>query len=89
MEITRIIVRPVDSDSKLKARASVTFDDCFIVHGIRIVDGDKGFFIAMPSRRLRDGSYRDIAHPLNNETRNMIQDAVLEEYKKTVEEPAE
>lgn len=86
MEVTRVVVRPVNNtESKLRATASVTFDDAFVVHGVRVVEGEKGLFIAMPSRRLNDGTRKDIAHPINSETRQKIQDAVLEEYRKTVE----
>ena len=80
MDITRVVVRPVQMD-KVKAMASVTFDDAFVVHGIRVVDGEKGLFVAMPSRRLPSGEYRDVAHPINTETREVIQDAVLKEFK--------
>lgn len=80
MDITRVVVRPVEMD-KVKAMVSVTFDDSFVVHGIRVVDGEKGLFVAMPSRRLPSGEYRDVAHPINTETREMIQTAVLKEFE--------
>lgn len=82
MQITKIVVRPLSKANKVKATASVTFDDSFIVHDIRIIQGDKGLFIAMPSRKLPNGSFRDVAHPLNQEMREMIQTMILEEYKK-------
>lgn len=82
MQITKIVVRPLSKPNKVKATASITFDDSFIVHDIRIIEGDKGLFIAMPSRKLPNGSFRDVAHPLNQETRDMIQAMVLEEYAK-------
>ncbi len=82
MQITKIVVRPLSKPNKVKATASITFDDSFIVHDIRIIEGDKGLFIAMPSRKLPNGSFRDVAHPLNQETREMIQTMVLEEFAK-------
>ena len=82
MKVTKVVIRPVANNSKLKATASVTFDDEFVVHGIRVVEGEKGLFIAMPSRKMSDGTHKDIAHPLKNETRQMIQEAVLAEYEK-------
>jgi stage V sporulation protein G len=84
MQITRIVVRPMEKDSKVRATASVTFDDVFVVHDIRIIEGDRGLFIAMPSRKLPNGNFKDVAHPLNQETREMIQSAVLAEYEKAV-----
>ena len=65
----------------MKAVVSVTFDDVFVVHDIKVIDGDKGLFIAMPSRKAADGEYRDIAHPINSDTRNMIQTLILEQYE--------
>ncbi len=84
MEITRVVVRLVDMN-KVQAIASVTFDEEFVVHNLRIVEGDKGLFVAMPSRKLPNGEYRDVAHPINTETRERIQNAVLEEYKQVKE----
>ena len=71
----------------MKAVVSVTFDDAFVVHDIKIIDGEKGLFIAMPSRRASDGEYRDIAHPINMETRRILQDRILAEYEKAASEP--
>src|SRR3989304_878828 len=82
MNITRVAVRPVEMN-KVKAMVSITIDDSFVVHGLRVVEGERGFFVAMPSRRLPSGEYRDIAHPINTETREMIEGLVLEEFRKT------
>ncbi|RJQ52991.1 MAG: septation regulator SpoVG [Actinobacteria bacterium] len=80
MRITKVVVRPVDMN-KVCAVASVTIDDEFVVHDLRVVDGDKGLFVAMPSRKLPNGEYRDVAHPINTATREMLQEAVLAEFK--------
>ncbi len=85
MQITDVKVFPVEED-KLKAYATITFDNCFIVRDLKIIAGTKGFFIAMPSKKRKDGTFRDIAHPLNPETRAMIEQAVLEVFEK--EHPA-
>jgi len=77
-------------ESNLKAVASITIDDDFVVHDIKVVEGEKGLFIAMPSRKAADGEYRDIAHPINSATRSNIQEIVLDAYEKVLmEEPAE
>ena len=81
MQITDIRVRKLTKEGKMKAVVSVTFDDVFVVHDIKVIDGDKGLFIAMPSRKAADGEYRDIAHPINSDTRNMIQTLILEQYE--------
>ena len=82
MKITDVRVRLVKKeDSKLKGVASVTFDECFVVHDIKIIEGNEGYFIAMPSRKTPEGEFKDIAHPLNSETRAMIIDAVMEAFK--------
>lgn len=81
MNITRVSIREVDM-KKVKALASITIDDQFVIHDLRVVEGDHGYFVAMPSRKLPDGRHRDIAHPLNTETREAIQAQVLEEYEK-------
>ena len=84
MKITDVRVRIVKKDdSKLKAVASITIDDCFVVHDIKVIEGEKGLFIAMPSRKAADGEYRDIAHPINSETREMIQRVILDKYETT------
>ncbi len=80
MNITKVVVRPVDMN-KVCAVASITIDDQFVVHDLRVVDGDKGLFVAMPSRKLPNGEYRDVAHPINTETREVLQKAVLAEFK--------
>jgi stage V sporulation protein G len=80
MEITDIRVRTIGDDGKLKAIASVTFDDEFVVHDIKVIEGQGGLFIAMPSRKMSEGDFRDIAHPLTSETRNRIKDAIFEKY---------
>ena len=88
MKITDVKVFPVDED-KLKAYATITFDNCFIVRDLKVISGNKGYFIAMPSKKRKDGTFRDVAHPLNSETRKMIEDSVLEVYEKeNVTDPA-
>ena len=87
MEITDVRVRKVNKEGKMKAVVSITIDDEFVVHDIKVVEGDKGLFIAMPSRKAADGEYRDIAHPINSETRSSIQNIVLEAYEKALLEP--
>ncbi|HHW66174.1 MAG: stage sporulation protein [Epulopiscium sp.] len=81
MEITDIRVRKINKEGKMKAVVSVTFDNEFVVHDIKVIEGDKGRFIAMPSRKTIDGEFRDIAHPINSATRDKIQTAVLEKYE--------
>lgn len=91
MTITDVRVRKAVKDGKMKAVVSITLDDVFVVHDIKVIEGEKGLFIAMPSRKSADGEYRDIAHPINSETRKLIQDRILWEYKnamKTFEEEA-
>lgn len=84
MEITKVSIRKVDMN-KVKAIASITIDDQFVVHDLRVVEGEKGLFVAMPSRKLPSGDFRDIAHPINSETRERIQAAVIAEYKEQLE----
>ena len=79
MKITKIAIRPVEMN-KVKALASITIDDEFVIHDLRVVEGERGFFVAMPSRKLPNGTHRDIAHPINSETRDLIQARVLEEF---------
>lgn len=81
MEITDVRVRKVAKEGKMKAVVSVTLDDEFVVHDIKIIDGEKGLFIAMPSRRAMDGEYRDIAHPINSAMREKVQKLILEKYE--------
>lgn len=80
MEITDVRLRKIEDESKMKAIASITFDGEFVVHDIKVIDGQNGLFIAMPSRKVGDGEFKDIAHPLSSETRNRIKDAILEAY---------
>ena len=81
MIVTDIRIRKVNTEGRMKAVVSITFDDAFAVHDIKIVEGDKGLFVAMPSKRMPDGEYKDIAHPISSATREMIQSAVLKEYE--------
>lgn len=81
MQITDIRIRKVEKEGKMKAVVSITIDDVFVVHDIKVIDGEKGLFIAMPSRKASDGEYRDIAHPINSETRESIQKQILERYE--------
>ena len=86
MQITDVRVRKISSEngsSKMKAIASITIDDVFVVHDIKILEGEKGMFIAMPSRKSSDGEFRDIAHPINTGTREMLQDLILKTYYET------
>jgi len=80
MEITDIRVRKVAGEGKLKAYVTVTFDDCFVVHNIKIIEGKNGVFIAMPSRKTRAGEYKDVAHPINPDFRTELQDRILDKY---------
>jgi stage V sporulation protein G len=80
MEITEISVSIRDED-KLKAFVNVTFDDCFVVRGMKVIKGATGYFVSMPSRKMNDGTYRDIAHPITNEFREKVENAILEAYK--------
>lgn len=81
MNITDVRVRKVAKEGKMKAVVSITIDDEFVVHDIKVIEGEKGLFIAMPSRKATDGEYRDIAHPINSDTREKIQDMILEKYQ--------
>ena len=77
MQVTDVRIRVIDRDSKMKAIASVTFDDCFVVHDIKVIEGEKGYFIAMPSKRTPDEQFRDVAHPINPQMREELEDAIL------------
>lgn len=81
MQITDVRVRKVTKEGKMKAVVSITIDNEFVVHDIKVIDGEKGLFIAMPSRKAADGEYRDIAHPINSDTRERIQRGILEKYE--------
>lgn len=88
MQVTNVrLNKTLNSESKMKAIASVTFDDEFVVHGIKIIDSPKGLFIAMPSREKANGEHKDIAHPINQETRKKIEDALFKEYEAVQAEP--
>ncbi len=82
MEITDIRIKRVESDNKLKAYVTITFDNCFVVHNLKIIMGQFGRFVAMPSRKTRDGEFKDIAHPINSDFRKKIQTRILEEFDK-------
>ena len=84
MNITDVRIRKVNDEGKMKAVVSITFDDEFVVHDIKIIEGQNGLFIAMPSRKMGEGDFRDIAHPLVSETRNKIRDAIFAEYEKVL-----
>ena len=86
MQITDVRIRKIAKECKMKAIVSITLDGEFVVHDIKVIEGEKGLFIAMPSRRAGDGEYRDIAHPINSETREMIQNIILEKYETVLEE---
>ena len=81
MQITDVRVRKVTKEGKMKAVVSITLDNEFVVHDIKVIEGERGLFIAMPSRKAADGEYRDIAHPINSETRERIQSIILEKYE--------
>lgn len=82
MQVTSVSVRKIEKEgSRMKGMASIVLDNAFAVHDIRIIEGEKGLFIAMPSRKTATGGYRDIAHPINPDVRKLLQDAILEEYE--------
>lgn len=89
MQITDIRIRKISKEGKMKAVVSITFDNAFVVHDIKIIEGDKGLFIAMPSRKAADGEYRDIAHPINSETRDTVQTMVLKKNEELMDEVEE
>ena len=86
MQITDVRVRKITKEGKMKAIVSITIDDEFVVHDIKVIEGEKGLFIAMPSRKASDGEYKDIAHPINSATREKIQKIILEKYEAVAEE---
>ncbi len=86
MQITDVRVRKVAKEGKLKAVVSITIDGEFVVHDIKVIEGEKGMFIAMPSKKSLDGEYRDVAHPINSGTREKIQTSILEKYEQSLEE---
>jgi len=85
MQITDVRIRKVEKEGKMKAVVSITIENEFVVHDIKVIEGEKGLFIAMPSRKASDGEYRDIAHPINSTTREQIQNLILEKYKEEIE----
>ena len=87
MNITDVRVRKIAKEGKMKAVVSITLDNVFVVHDIKVIEGEKGMFIAMPSKKASDGEYRDIAHPINSETRDHKQKVILEAYEKSLSEP--
>ena len=89
MQITDVRVRKITKEGKMKAIVSITLDDEFVVHDIKVIEGEKGLFIAMPSKKATDGEYRNIAHPINSSTRENLQRVILESYEKAWEEPEE
>ena len=89
MQITDVRVRKITKEGKMKAIVSITLDDELVVHDIKVIEGEKGLFIAMPSKKATDGEYRDIAHPINSSTREVIQKTILDSYAKVLEEPDE
>lgn len=89
MQITDVRVRKITKEGKMRAIVSITLDDEFVIHDIKVIEGDKGLFIAMPSKKSSDGEYRDIAHPINSSTRERIQEMILQGYEKALLEPDE
>ncbi|MGN1024180.1 MAG: septation regulator SpoVG, partial [Lachnospiraceae bacterium] len=80
-KITDVRIRRIASSGKMKAVASITIDGVFVVHDIKVIEGEKGLFVAMPSKKTADGEYRDIAHPINTETRSMVEEMILQKYR--------
>ena len=89
MKITDVRVRKITKEGKMKAIVSITIDDEFVVHDIKVIEGEKGLFIAMPSKKATDGEYRDIAHPINQTTRENIQSIILDRYEQALMDPDE
>lgn len=89
MEITRVEIRPMKDEGNLKSFCSVVFDDVFIIHSVKVIEGSNGLFVAMPSREVGDGEYRDTAHPIDNDFRLELEEKVLEKYREEVGEEAE
>ena len=86
MKITDVRIRRIEKEGKMKAVVSITIENEFVVHDIKVIEGEKGLFIAMPSRKANDGEYRDIAHPINMETREYIQDVILDKYHEMIQD---
>jgi stage V sporulation protein G len=89
MEITEVRVFPVNNEERLKAYATITIDAVFLIRDLRVINGHAGLFVAMPSRKMKDGTFKDIAHPLNSETRQMIENRVLAKYERELADPTE
>ncbi len=89
MKVTDVRVRKIAKEGKMKAIVSITLDEEFVVHDIKVIEGDRGLFIAMPSKKVSEGEYRDIAHPINSFTRDAIQKVILESYEKALLESEE
>jgi stage V sporulation protein G len=89
MEITEVKVFPVTDGDKLKAYATIVFDNAFIIRDLKVIEGLKGLFVSMPSRKRKDGTFRDVVHPLNPETRRMIEDRVVAAYKTVLDSPGD
>ncbi len=89
MEITDIRIKKFESDNRLKAIAAITIDECFVVHELRVIDGKDGLFVAMPSRKMPNGEFKDVAHPINQETRDYIEGVVIRAYENLLESEAE
>ena len=87
MQVTDVRVRKIAKEGRMKAIVSITLDEEFVVHDIKVIEGDKGLFIAMPSKRTADGEYKDIAHPISASAREAIQEVILESYRRALEEP--
>ena len=85
MQITDVRIRKVEKEGKMRAVVSITIDEEFVVHDIKVIEGEKGLFIAIPSRKAADGEYRDIAHPINSQTRETIQQIILDKYRTEME----
>ena len=85
MKVTDVRLRKIQTDGRMKALVSITLDEAFVIHDLRVIEGNSGLFVAMPSKRTPDGEFRDIAHPINSEMRQEIQDAVMKVYDETDE----
>jgi stage V sporulation protein G len=86
MQITDIRIRKVNAEGKLKAYVTVTFDECFVIHNVKVIEGKTGVFIAMPSRKTKTGEYKDVAHPINSDFRNELQNRILEAFRQAPDE---
>lgn len=89
MEITEVRVFPIANEERLKAYVTITIDNVFLIRDLRVINGNNGLFVAMPSRKMKDGTFKDVAHPLNSEIRKMIESKVLAEYERELANPAQ